>query len=89
MVAAIPLGGFVRFLDEREATEGEVITVADSDRAFNRQKVWKRPIIVAAGPFANLLLAVLLYAGLYMHGVDGLRAPAARASLKRMAPVIW
>ena len=73
-IAAIPLGGFVRFLDEREVAEGEVITVADSDRAFNRQSVWKRLLIVAAGPFANLLLAVLLYAGLYMHGVDGLRA---------------
>jgi regulator of sigma E protease len=74
VVAAIPLGGFVRFLDESEAAEGEVITVADSDRAFNRQKVWKRLLIVAAGPFANLLLAVLLYAGLYVNGVDGLRA---------------
>ena len=73
-IAAIPLGGFVRFLDEREAAEGEVITVADSTRAFNRQSVWKRLVIVAAGPFANLLLAVLLYAGLYVHGVDGLRA---------------
>ena len=74
VIAAIPLGGFVRFLDEREAVEGEVITAADSDRAFNRQSVWKRLLIVAAGPFANLLLAVLLYAGLYVHGVDGLRA---------------
>jgi regulator of sigma E protease len=85
VVAAIPLGGFVRFLDEHEAAEGEVITVADSERAFNRQKVWKRLIIVAAGPFANLLLAVLLYAGLYVNGVDGLRAvlaapPAATAA---------
>lgn len=85
VVAAIPLGGFVRFLDESEAAEGEVITLADSDRAFNRQKVWKRLVIVAAGPFANLLLAVLLYAGLYVNGVDGLRAvlaapPAATAA---------
>ena len=72
-IAAIPLGGFVRFLDERETAEGEVISVADSERAFNRQSVWKRLLIVAAGPFANLLLAVLLYAGLYVNGVDGLR----------------
>ena len=77
VIAAIPLGGFVRFLDEREAAEGEVITVADSERAFNRQSVWKRLLIVAAGPVANLLLAVLLYAGLYVHGVDGLRAVVA------------
>lgn len=74
VIAAIPLGGFVRFLDEGEAAAGEVITVADSDRAFNRQQVWKRLVIVAAGPLANLLLAVLLYAGLYVNGVDGLRA---------------
>ena len=73
-IAAIPLGGFVRFLDERELAEGESISVADSDRAFNRQRVWKRLLIVAAGPFANLLLAVLLYAGLYLNGVDGLRS---------------
>ena len=73
VIAAIPLGGFVRFLDEREAAEGEVISVADSDRSFNRQNVWKRVLIVASGPFANLLLAVLLYAGLYVNGVDGLR----------------
>jgi len=73
-IAAIPLGGFVRFLDERELPEGEVIPAQDVGRAFNRQKVWKRLIIVAAGPVANLLLAVTLYAGLYMHGVDGLRA---------------
>lgn len=85
VVAAIPLGGFVRFLDERETAEGEVISVADSDRAFNRQKVWKRLLIVGAGPIANLLLAVVLYAGLYVNGVDGLRAvlaapPAATAA---------
>ena len=72
-VAAIPLGGFVRFLDEREMPEGESIPEAEVGRAFNRQAVWKRLLIVAAGPAANLLLAVLLYASLYLHGVDGLR----------------
>src|SRR6266446_4704220 len=68
-IAAIPLGGFVRFLDEREMPEGETIPEAEVGRAFNRQPVWKRLLIVAAGPVANLLLAVLLYAGLYVHGV--------------------
>ena len=72
-IAAIPLGGFVRFLDERETPEGETIPEAEVGRAFNRQAVWKRLLIVAAGPVANLLLAVLLYAGLYVNGVDGLR----------------
>src|SRR4051812_1813285 len=84
-IAAIPLGGFVRFLDERELPEGERIVAAEAHRAFNRQKVWKRFLIVAAGPFANLLLAVLLYAALYMNGVEGLRPmvsapPAATAA---------
>lgn len=73
-IAAIPLGGFVRFLDEREMPDGQSIPAADVHRAFNRQAVWKRLIIVAAGPVANLLLAVVLYAALYVNGVDGLRA---------------
>ena len=83
-IAAIPLGGFVRFLDERELPEGESVDAGEADRAFNRQKVWKRFLIVLAGPFANLLLAVLLYAALYMNGVDGLKpivsAPAATSA---------
>ena len=73
-IAAIPLGGFVRFLDERELPEGQTIPPQEAGRAFNRQSVWKRLVIVAAGPVANLLLAVVLYAGLYVNGVDGLRA---------------
>ena len=84
VIAAIPLGGFVRFLDERELPEGESVEAGEADRAFNRQKVWKRFLIVLAGPFANLLLAVLLYAALYMNGVDGLKpivsAPAATSA---------
>ena len=84
-IAAIPLGGFVRFLDERELPEGESVDARDAHRAFNRQKVWKRFLIVLAGPFANLLLAVVLYAALYMSGVDGLKPmvsapPAASAA---------
>src|SRR5205814_9200465 len=57
-------------VDERE---GEVVA-ADRGRAFNRQGVWKRSAIVAAGPLANLLLAVLLLAGTYVAGVPGQRA---------------
>ena len=73
-IAAIPLGGFVRFLDERELAEGQTVDASEAHRAFNRQKVWRRFLIVLAGPTANLLLAVLLYAALYMSGVDGLKA---------------
>ena len=69
-VSAIPLGGYVKMCDERE---GPVAT-ADVGRAFNRQSVWKRIAIVAAGPVANLLLAVLLFAGTYVAGIPGQRA---------------
>jgi regulator of sigma E protease len=69
-ISAVPLGGYVKMADERE---GEVAP-ADRARAFNRQSVWKRSAIVAAGPLANLLLAVLLFAGTYLAGVPGQRA---------------
>lgn len=69
-LSAIPLGGYVKMVDEREAD----VSPADLPRAFNRQSVWKRIAIVAAGPVANLLLAVLLFAGTYMAGVPGQRA---------------
>lgn len=69
MIAAIPLGGYVKMLDERE---GEVPT-AELSRAFNRQPVWQRMAIVAAGPLANLLLAIIFYAILLMAGVHGLK----------------
>ena len=69
-VSAIPLGGYVKMADERE----DDLAPADRERAFNRQNVWKRIAIVAAGPVANLLLAVLLFAGTFMAGVPGQRA---------------
>jgi regulator of sigma E protease len=68
-LAAIPLGGYVKMLDEREGP----VAASDLPRAFNRQSVWKRIAIVIAGPLANLLLAVVVYWGLFMHGVPGLR----------------
>ena len=70
VIAAIPLGGYVKMLDEREAPVAE----DELDRAFNRQLVWKRVLIVLAGPLANLLLAVLLFWGLLITGVEDLRA---------------
>ena len=68
-IAAIPLGGYVKMLDEREAPVAE----HELARAFNRQTVWARMLIVVAGPVANLLLAVLLYSGLYLHGVPAIK----------------
>ena len=82
VLAAIPLGGFVKMLDERElkAEQEENPQLAqtnysdtDLKRAFNRQTVWKRIAIVLAGPLANLLLAIVLYWVLFMLGVAGTR----------------
>src|SRR5882672_1036592 len=69
-LSAIPLGGYVKMADEREGP----VDPADAPRAFNRQSVWRRIAIVAAGPLANLLLAVLLFAGTYVAGIPGQRA---------------
>jgi len=69
VVAAIPLGGYVKMLDERE---GEV-PAGERHRAFNSQPVSRRFAIVAAGPVANFLLAILLYWLLFILGVSGVK----------------
>jgi regulator of sigma E protease len=70
VIGAFPLGGYVKMLDEREAP------VAPEERhlAFNTQPLKSRAAIVAAGPAANLLLAVLLYAGVNWYGMQEPRA---------------
>ncbi|HRP74203.1 MAG TPA: RIP metalloprotease RseP [Rhodocyclaceae bacterium] len=70
VLAAFPLGGYVKMLDEREGTVAE----ADLPRSFNRQSVWRRFAIVAAGPLANFLLAIVLYWGLFATGTQELQA---------------
>lgn len=86
VISAIPLGGYVKMLDERE---GEVLP-HELARAFNRQPVLRRMAIVVAGPIANLLLAIALYLVLFIHGVPGVKpilgmvlpsTPAASAQL--------
>lgn len=67
VIAAIPLGGYVKMLDERE---GEVVP-EERHRAFNRQSVGRRIAIVAAGPLANFLFAILAYGVMFMVGVPG------------------
>ncbi len=69
-LSAVPLGGYVKMADEREGD----VAPEDRARAFNRQSVGRRIAIVAAGPIANLLLAVLLLAATYVAGVPGQRA---------------
>ena len=65
VIGAVPLGGYVRMLDEREAP----VAPEERHRAFNTQRLRSRVLIVAAGPAANLLLAVLLYALVSWIGV--------------------
>ncbi|MBK9019362.1 MAG: RIP metalloprotease RseP [Sulfuritalea sp.] len=68
-VSVFPLGGYVKMLDEREAP----VAADELHRAFNRQSVGRRSLIVAAGPAANFLLAIVLYWFLFMHGVTELK----------------
>jgi regulator of sigma E protease len=66
VVSMLPLGGYVRMLDEREGP----VPADQLHAAFNRKRLWQRTAIVAAGPVANLLLAVLLYAASHWIGVE-------------------
>jgi len=69
VLAAVPLGGYVKMLDEREGQ----VPAHELGRAFNRQSVWRRCAIVIAGPLTNFLFAILLYWLLFMHGVQEAR----------------
>jgi regulator of sigma E protease len=69
MIAAIPLGGYVKMLDEREGEVPDELL----DQAFNRKTVRQRIAIVAAGPVANFLLAILFFWALAMLGSDQVR----------------
>ncbi len=66
VLCALPLGGYVKMLDEREAP----VAPDQLGRAFNRKPLWQRAAIVAAGPAANLVLAVLLYGAAHWIGID-------------------
>ncbi|MEO8297406.1 MAG: RIP metalloprotease RseP [Burkholderiales bacterium] len=81
VVGALPLGGYVKMLDEREG----VVAPAEAHRAFNRKTLWQRAAIVAAGPVANLLLAVVLYAAAHWIGTDEPRALLATPTAQSLA----
>ena len=72
VLAAIPLGGYVKLLDGRDREQ--VITPQERSSAFDSKKLWQRSLIVAAGPFANFFLAVILFAIIYVSGVPQLPA---------------
>lgn len=87
-LSAIPLGGYVRMLDGREDT----VPPAEAHRAFDQQPLWKRSAIVAAGPGANFLLAIVIYWALFSVGTSELKpvigtvaesSPAAQAGLSQ------
>ena len=88
VVAALPLGGYVKMLDEREGTVSE----AERPRAFNRQPLHKRLAVVLAGPVFNLLFAVLAYWVIFMAGIPGIKAlvgevpPGTPAAVAGIAP---
>jgi len=81
VLGAFPLGGYVKMLDEREAP----VAAEERHLAFNTQTLPKRTAIVAAGPLANLLLAVLLYAIVNWSGVEEPKAILASPSIGSIA----
>ena len=91
VIAAIPLGGYVKMLDESTLDEREGdVAATDVAHAFNRQPVWKRIAIVIAGPAANLLLCIGLLWGMFVIGrpdyapvIGHVQGIAASAGLQR------
>lgn len=69
ILAAFPLGGYVKMLDEREGA----VPPEERHRAFNRQSLTRRSLIVAAGPLANFLLAIFLFWFVFLTGTQELR----------------
>ena len=72
VLAAIPLGGYVKLLDGRDRQQ--VITAADESEAFDKKPLWQRSLIVAAGPLANFFLAIVFFALIYISGAPQLPA---------------
>jgi len=86
-LAALPLGGYVKMLDEREGD----VAPADLPHAFTQKTVWQRIAIIAAGPIANFILAILLFWVLAIPGKDNvvpIVGDVAPASIAQQAGVI-
>ncbi len=88
VIAALPLGGYVKMLDEREGP----VPPEERHRAFNRQTLWRRFAIVFAGPAFNFLFAILAYWLMFVVGVSGVKpvigavTPASPAALAGLQP---
>ena len=72
VLASIPLGGYVKLLDGRDREQ--MISPKERSQSFDVKPLWQRSMIVAAGPFANFLLAVILFSVIYVSGVPQLPA---------------
>ncbi len=81
VIAAVPLGGYVKMLDEHEGK----VARKDLARAFNRQPTYKRVAIVVAGPLFNFLFAILAYSILYMIGTEGMRPVVGKVAENSLA----
>ncbi|MDH5784981.1 MAG: RIP metalloprotease RseP [Chromatiales bacterium] len=81
VIAAIPLGGYVKMVDERE---GEVAE-ADLPRAFTRQSLAKRAAIVVAGPVLNFIFAIFAYWLMFVSGIDGVKPLLAEVAPESIA----
>lgn len=88
VIAQIPLGGYVKMLDENEDDVAEEL----KDQAFNRASIYKRIAIVSAGPLANFLLAIFLFWLTFMIGIPAIKpvvgsvqadSPASKAGLEK------
>lgn len=92
-IAAIPLGGYVKMLDEREGP----VPPDELNQAFNRKSVWQRIAVVSAGPIANFLLAMAAYWLLFVLGTTAVvpvvgdvepDSPAARGGLQAEQEIV-
>jgi regulator of sigma E protease len=72
VLASLPLGGYVKLLDGRDREQ--IISAQERSQSFDVKPLWQRSVIVAAGPFANFLLAVILFSVIYVSGVPQLPA---------------
>lgn len=68
-VAAAPLGGYIKMVGDEEEAPEEGAASPDPEKAFNKKPVWRRLLIVSAGPFANLIFAGLVFSAVYMIGI--------------------
>jgi regulator of sigma E protease len=81
VIAALPLGGYVKMVDEREGNVAE----EDLPYAFTRKTVWQRIAIVAAGPAANFLLALVAFWIVFLSGERGIAPVAGQVSAGSLA----